>query len=787
MAHTISEQLHVAIKKINRPGSFYATGSDRAANPGLVIAGLGPIGLPLTAQQAMELKTRCQQAPYGKGEKTLVDTSVRQVWQLDPDRFSLTNPEWQQFLSDAVKTIQQELGLEKQKLESHLYNLLLYEPGSFFLPHRDGEKLDRMVATLVVVLPSSFTGGELVVRHEGQERTIDFSGPAFNPFHTHFAAFYADCEHEVRPLSTGYRLCLVYNLTIAKGKQGIAAPRTAEHIAEVAQVLRGWSGDEPTHKLAVTLEHQYTQDGLVWDALKGVDRVKAHVLHEAAKLTDCQAYLSLLTLWESGAAEEDYDPRKRRRGRWDHDDDEDEEEGDEGQHVMSEIIETTLTAEHWSDADGHRPAFGSMEVAREEIVPPASLTSVKPQEDVSGYTGNEGLTLDRWYRHAEIVLWPNTRHFDVLCDCGIQAAIASLQQLIGQWQKAHKMDAVSREHCVDFATKVVAQCFGTHCGDTDANHLLMALIDLDVPELVRKFLRDSVARNRVIQPGKSVRAACEKHGWETFQRELTAMFTATAADPVTQVVGPNAELLERNLGLLEELCITKSRRKGSDGERVQVCVRLAEAFTSSLETLDAAATTGHDWRFRSVNRSALLLSVTRSLLAIGQFELFSKFIDRVLADPKLYPLLAHITALTELQPWLKTHVKTRCEGVSRWVAACRAKLEALTAQEPAPPSDRRREANIDCKCADCAELRRFLTDPKEEVHRFRAAQDRRSHLENTISHRGCDVSCKTERVGSPHVLVCTKTTASFKARLKKYHEDCQHLATLRTIEAALPT
>ena len=54
--------------------------------------------------------------------------------------------------------MQEELGLERQKLEAHLYDLLLYEPGSFFLPHRDGEKLDRMVATLVVVLPSKFAG-----------------------------------------------------------------------------------------------------------------------------------------------------------------------------------------------------------------------------------------------------------------------------------------------------------------------------------------------------------------------------------------------------------------------------------------------------------------------------------------------------------------------------------------------------------------------------------------------------------------------------------------------------
>lgn len=227
--------------------------------------------------------------------------------------------------------------------------------------------------------------------------------------------------------------------------------------------------------------------------------------------------------------------------------------------------------------------------------------------------------------------------------------------------------------------------------------------------------------------------------------------------------------------------------EGGDEDRVKLCVTLAGVFVSGLETLDTAATTSHDWRVRNVDRSALLISLTRSLLVIQQFDLFSKLIDRVLADTNLYPLAAHITALTDLQPWLKTHLKIRCDGASRWIAACRKQLEALTAEGPTPPSDFRREANIECTCADCAELRRFLSDPKEGVHRFRAAQDRRSHLENTIRHRGCDVNCKTERIGSPHVLVCTKNTASFQARLKKYHEDGQHFATVRAIERALPT
>ena len=125
-------------------------------------------------------------------------------------------------------------------------------------------------------MPSSHEGGELIVRHDGQERTIDFGGPSGDPFHIHFAAFYADCEHEVRPLKKGHRLCLVYNLTLAKSKKSLSAPRDSEHIETIAPLIRNWaSDDEASEKLAILLDHQYTQDGLTWDALKGTDRVKA--------------------------------------------------------------------------------------------------------------------------------------------------------------------------------------------------------------------------------------------------------------------------------------------------------------------------------------------------------------------------------------------------------------------------------------------------------------------------------------------------------------------------------
>ena len=56
-----------------------------------------------------------------------------------------------------------------------------------------------MFATLVIVLPSDCTGGELVVRHKDRSVSLDLR--ANDPAEAAFAAFYADCLHEVLPVT----------------------------------------------------------------------------------------------------------------------------------------------------------------------------------------------------------------------------------------------------------------------------------------------------------------------------------------------------------------------------------------------------------------------------------------------------------------------------------------------------------------------------------------------------------------------------------------------------------
>ncbi len=775
------EKLNRALGQIDRPGTFAVSGSVPAVLPGLEVEGLGPVGLPLNARTAKDLAKRCHQAPYGKGEQTLVDTNVRRVWRMEPDQFVLMNPDWDRVIKEIVAKVQEGLGLEGQKLESHLYDLLLYEPGSFFLPHRDGEKLGRMVATLVVVLPSSFEGGELIVRHEGQEQTIDFGGPAGDAFHIHYAAFYADCEHEVRPLKKGHRLCLVYNLTLAKSKKSLSAPRDSEHIEAIAPLLRKWADeDESVEKLGIALDHQYTEGGLTWDALKGTDRAKARVLAEAARQAGCRAYLALLTYHESGSAEYAGGRSGRRygygrRGYGDYGDD-----GDASDYTMGEIYETSLAADHWSDPEGNRLPIGELIIEEDDLLDPEAIRQGDPEVEFEGYTGNAGMTLDHWYRHAAIFLWPEARHFRVICERDSRAVVPELTQMVERLKKARGEEASALEaQCRDLAAAIVAKWPENAHGrpkpdvkDHWTSGLLESLAALDDTRLIADFLGGPLMKDASADPGKSIAAIGQKLGWPTIQPQLASLMKGTTL-----------ATMERNVRLLESIATARPRKKTGWGE---LCATLASELVSAIETIDRS-TSPTDWRYPTVDRAEVLAGLARSLIATDQAGLMSRLVDHALATPAKYPLTeVQIKALAALRPWLEKNVAKPSAALARWLDSVREQLEAMTAQPPKEPADYRRAAPIKCGCADCAQLKRFLEDPNERVLRLKAGKDRRRHLHSEIDINRIDLTHVTEHVGSPQTLVCTKTTASYQASLRKYREDQEHLKTIQAIRASLP-
>ena len=117
------------------------------------------------------------QAPFGRGPKTVVDTSVRLCRQVEAADVELGEG-WEAVVQRQAQKYCVTLGVQKEGeelVEARLYKMVLYEEGGFFKAHKDTEKEPGMFGTLVVQLPAKHEEGKLVVRHLGKEQEFDFS------------------------------------------------------------------------------------------------------------------------------------------------------------------------------------------------------------------------------------------------------------------------------------------------------------------------------------------------------------------------------------------------------------------------------------------------------------------------------------------------------------------------------------------------------------------------------------------------------------------------------------
>lgn len=71
-----------------------------------------------------------------------------------------------------------------------------------------------MFGSLVIIFPTHHEGGTLVLRDGGKEWTIDAASEMRSKSHpcVTYIAFYGDVEHEVLPITAGYRVTVTYNL-----------------------------------------------------------------------------------------------------------------------------------------------------------------------------------------------------------------------------------------------------------------------------------------------------------------------------------------------------------------------------------------------------------------------------------------------------------------------------------------------------------------------------------------------------------------------------------------------
>jgi hypothetical protein len=75
---------------------------------------------------------------------------VRKVWQISAGHVKIGGKSWNANFENILSKVKTGLGCDDAIVTAELYKLLVYDRGGFFLPHRDAEKADGMLGTLVL-------------------------------------------------------------------------------------------------------------------------------------------------------------------------------------------------------------------------------------------------------------------------------------------------------------------------------------------------------------------------------------------------------------------------------------------------------------------------------------------------------------------------------------------------------------------------------------------------------------------------------------------------------------
>jgi predicted 2-oxoglutarate/Fe(II)-dependent dioxygenase YbiX len=756
---SITTELVEILDTVQRPGDFYVTGTTEIFMPRLEVEGVGPVALPLLPIQVEPLVAVAERAPYGLGQETLVDTDVRRTWQISPERIRIEGRHWARTLKQIVQRAAEGLGVTGA-VRAELYKLLVYDEGGFFVSHRDTEKAPGMFATLIIALPSSYAGGELLVRHRDREVRLELPCP--EPSDVAFAAFYADCVHEVLPVTSGCRLTLVYNL-LRKGKPPQPPSYDAE-LAEATAALRRWAAnkqlpdDDSPEKLIYPLEHAYTPAELSFDALKGADAAAAGVLVPAARQADCDLHLALVTIRESGIAEHSYYGSRRRRY-YDEDDDDFE---------IIEVDERSTTLTEWRHPDGARPTWGDLPCEEKELCPPDAFEGMEPDDlQFHEATGNEGASFDRTYSLAALVLWPRARVMAVLNQAGLAFTLPFLGELArrwsesgeGQespfWRQAHEL----AKHMLRGWPRRMRYSWYTE-PEGDAAKMLGLLIQLE--DTVR--IDDFMAELRT--PG-----IYGKNDNEALVRATKRLAPERAAESIEAIIAGNAEAALSACGDLLARSVAAAHFAGHTERFIPAATVLLGALPGDPKQVPPA----ERWNRPQTVASGFVVNLLNALSAIDP-ALAERGVDQMLSLPEVYDpdkvLLPAVRKLTDQA------ASRDLKAVRRLRAVCLEHLRARIAEPLEPPRDWTRDGTLHCQCSDCKDLSHFLVDPERERWTFKAAQAKRNHVEDSIRRGGCDLKCGTDRSTRPYVLVCTKTQASYDRRAQQRKQDLNDVARL---------
>lgn len=165
------------------------------------------------------------------------------------------------------------------------------------------EKADRMFGIIALCLPCKHEGGEVVVSFNGKRETL--STAATSEWLVSYLGWYADVTHEVRPVISGYRIVLTFNLV----QNGPAIRSSlADHdglTASLQSTMLRWTNTGARSYVICLLHHKYTDASLSLDRLKGRDRSRVQSAATFAEKCDFICCLASVEKFVYGGVEDE--------------------------------------------------------------------------------------------------------------------------------------------------------------------------------------------------------------------------------------------------------------------------------------------------------------------------------------------------------------------------------------------------------------------------------------------------------------------------------------------------
>lgn len=717
--HSLSQKSFCAEQELN-PQDFH-----------IEVEGIGKIDFPLDEATLQKLRQVSSDAKFGLREKTLLDKKVRDTQEISAEKLSIKYND--HTFSYLLKKMRDGLGLsENAELTAHLHNMLIYGPGQFFKHHQDSEKLEGMIATLVIVLPSAHIGGDLIVNHNNKKHRFVTENVDSKKFKC--LAFYADCHHEVEKIKQGNRVALTYNLVLKSpeiqthkhgNKQLEAAIK--EYFPEDKE-----SEDHPM-PLIYFLDHSYTEHSLRWNVLKSVDRQNALDFRSAAKTLGLIPHLALVELHES----------------WTADGDEDDPEPDE-------LIDNSTTLSYWLDENDNKLPYGEYSISDDEACWTKDTEEFKPSDtEYEGYMGNYGNTVDYWYRRAAVVLWPESDQIAMNFKLNYDSALENLLKLTAQPGHEKKVLDILRK-AKDFlhknSTPNVFRSFA---------NIALYIQEQDVAKSILAEFSLSIFNTNAIEEFVKL----QKFYGISWCLELINHWTLDEGFRM-----PSRNVIEKDF----------------DQVVLQLQALHADAkLTSYLLNHQINQTVASDKQF--LNRSPVEISksldnrinILKHLLNACDLHreaaITQKLIQYITSSPQLYPEHELANMIVEIKVFPHgTYVSGYVLLKDHVLNGIRKELDKGLRD----PGDLSIDATMTCNCDLCKTSGLFLKSKTDKNKVWPIVAYDREHVMNVFSRLGVPVHLSVEKKGSPHKLVMLKSDKLYqmaKDRFDKLTENYEKL------------